>query len=229
MAAARYAAKTAYRGEIAAHYDEDRKGETLWAEEQEFVRAWIRRLPAGAIVLDLPVGTGRFIPLLAECGLVTQGFDISEDMVAEARRRHGDRFQLLTLAVGDAERLALPDQSVDAVICWRFFHLIPRPVMDRVLREFRRVCRGPILVQVLQVRLPAPDGGIWKVLKNLLRPWYRRLRPAPVNLPWGHITSYPHREKDLRDAFRAAGLSVCDEVRMTDSGGLPVKAYTLTK
>lgn len=229
MSAARYAAKTAYRGDIVARYDEDRKVEPLWAEEQEFVRDWIKRLPAGAVVLDLPVGTGRFLPLLAECGLAARGLDISEDMVAEARRRYGHLGESIQLAVGDAEHLALTDQSVDCVICWRFFHLIPRPVIERVLREFRRVCRGPILVQVLQVKpVDRPDRW-WERVKDILRPWYRRLRARREGTPWAHITSYPHAERELLAAFGAANLSVQESVEMRDHSGLPVKVYTLVR
>jgi len=223
--AARYAAKTAYRGDIATRYDADRKGEALWGEEQDFVRRWIERLPTGATVLDVPVGTGRFLPTLIERGCHVVGFDISADMIAEARRSGTAIEAGIRLEVGDAEQMALPNQSVDAVICWRFFHLIPSSVMHRVLHEFRRVSRGPVLVQVLQVQLPAANP--WAALKNRLRPWYRRLRPMPVNQPWGHITSYPHPEQAIRAAFAATGWRVVEETRMTDSAGMPVKVYTL--
>jgi len=229
MSAARYAAKTAYRGTIATRYDADRKVEPLWEQEQAFVRDWIARLPAGAVVLDLPVGTGRFLPLFAGRGLEVHGFDISSDMVAEARRQYAGLGAAIHLEVGDAEQVALPDQSVDCVVCWRFFHLIPPPVIGRVLREFRRVCRGPILVQVLQVKPRGQGGGWWAGVKDVLRPWYRRLRPRQDETPWAHITSYPHAEEGLLESFRVAGLSVKEEVELQDASGLLVKMYTLER
>lgn len=224
-----YVGKSAYRGDIAIHYDADRMVEPLWAEEQEFVRTWICRLPAGALVLDAPVGTGRFLPLLAGRDLAVKGFDISDDMVAEARRQYGGLSAKIELNVGDAENFVLPDQSVDAVICWRFFHLIPRPVVARVLAEFRRVSRGPILVQVLQVKLASANAGWLSRVKDVVRPWYRRLKPVAAEKPWSHISSFSHTERELAEAFRVAGLVVRDATRMSDSGGQPVIAYTLER
>ncbi len=224
-----YVGKSAYQGDIAARYDADRMVEPLWAEEQEFVRAWIRRFPPQATILDTPVGTGRFLPLLTAQGLRVKGMDISADMIAEARRQYAGLGPSVELSVGDAEQLALPDQSVDGVISWRFFHLIPAPVLARVLGEFRRVSRGPILLQVLQIQLDGESGGWVRGLKNLLRPWYRRLRPAPAAQPWSHISSFPHAEKNLRAAFQAAGLQVREATRMSDSGGQPVMVYTLER
>jgi ubiquinone/menaquinone biosynthesis C-methylase UbiE len=224
-----YVGKSAYQGDIAARYDADRMVEPLWAEEQEFVRTWIQRFPANATILDTPVGTGRFLPLLVGQGLKVKGTDISADMVAEAHRQYDHLGPAVELSVGDAERLALPDQSVDGVISWRFFHLIPMPVLERVLREFRRVSRGPILVQVLQVQLAGGSGGLVRGLKNLFRPWYRHLRPAREQKPWSHISSFPHPEGKLRAAFQNAGLTIREVARMSDSGGQPVVVYTLER
>lgn len=224
-----YVGKSAYHGDIAARYDADRMVEPLWAEEQEFVRVWLRRFSPAATILDTPVGTGRFLPLLVERGLKVIGSDISADMVAEARRQYGGLGEAVTLTVGDAEKLDLPDQSVDGVISWRFFHLIPEPVLARVLREFHRVSRGPILVQVLQVQLAGASGGWWRGLKDLVRPWYRRFRPVRDAKPWSHISSFSHPETKLRAAFQAAGLTVREAKRMSDSGGQPVMVYTLER
>jgi ubiquinone/menaquinone biosynthesis C-methylase UbiE len=219
-----YVGKSAYQGDIAARYDADRMVEPLWAEEQEFVRVWIQRFQPPGTILDTPVGTGRFLPLLVERGLKVIGSDISADMVAEARRQYGRLGEAVELSVGDAENLALPDQSVDGVICWRFFHLIPEPVLHRVLGEFRRVSRGPILVQVA-----VASGGWWRGFKDLVRPWYRRWRPARDAKPWSHIASFSHAETKLRAAFAAAGLGVREAQRMSDSGGQPVMVYTLER
>jgi len=226
MAASFYTAKTAYRGEIASRYDEDRQGEPLWEIEQRFVRDWTVRLPAGGRVLDVPCGTGRFVPIFLAHGQQVCARDISADMVAEIARRYPGA--PVDAAVGDAERLALPDAAFDAIVCWRFFHLIPHAVILPVLREFRRVARGPILVQVLQVSPPGRRGW-WRALRDRVRPWYRRIRPGRGGQPWSHITSYSHDEPALRGLFAEAGLHVEARHELGLSAGLPVLVFQLRR
>lgn len=205
MSDAPYAGKSAYFGEVASRYDEDRRSEPLWEREQVFAREWIRRLAPGSSILDIPCGTGRFVPFFLECGVRVEAGDISADMVAEVRRRYPQA--AIEARVEDAEHLSFPDDAVDGLVSWRFFHLLPEVVLPRVLAEFRRVCRGPILVEVLQV--PRPALGTWARIKAWLRPWHRRLRPRRGGAePWAHINSYSHSETTLLRLFGQAGLTV---------------------
>src|SRR5262245_23377795 len=87
MATKDYAAKTAYRGEVAARYEEHRTVEAVWSQEQAFVQAWIGTLRPHDTVLDIPTGTGRFIDLLLAKDLRVHAWDISEDMLAQIRAR----------------------------------------------------------------------------------------------------------------------------------------------
>jgi hypothetical protein len=66
-------------------------------------------------------------------------------------------------------------------------------------------------------------------VKDVLRPWYRRLKPAAATQPWSHISSFSHPEQELAEAFRTAGLVVRETTRMSDSGGQPVVVYTLER
>jgi len=59
---------------------------TKWRREQEVVASFLKELPRGAIILDVPVGTGRFIPCYRETALRWYGLDISRDMLREAKR-----------------------------------------------------------------------------------------------------------------------------------------------
>ncbi|HEV8073882.1 MAG TPA: class I SAM-dependent methyltransferase [Opitutaceae bacterium] len=226
MASARYAGKSAYHGEVATRYDEDRVGEPLWAREQEFVGEWAATLPKATVVLDVPAGTGRFLPILFQHGLRVHAFDISPDMVAELHRRHPEAAGF-DVRVADAERLPLPDGAVAAVLCWRFFHLLPLPVLQRVLNEFRRLCHGPIIVQVLSVRLEDGPRPWLSAVKAVFRPWFGWLHPRRGDKPWSHITSYNHTEKSLLGAFQSAGLVVKGTMDLGENHGLPVRVYRL--
>jgi ubiquinone/menaquinone biosynthesis C-methylase UbiE len=183
-------------------------------------------------VLDLPAGTGRFLKILMECGLRVQAVDISADMLAEISKRYPQLPAALTLAACDAEHLPLPDASVDFVLSWRFFHLLPMPVIDRVLAELRRVCRRQMVVQVLPVRV----GGVAAVLPSWLRAMVRPLRRwmgsgprTPAATPWSHIASFTHVERDLLRAFARQRLAVVQRHELARYQGHPVLVYVLAR
>jgi ubiquinone/menaquinone biosynthesis C-methylase UbiE len=227
-----YPAKSAYRGETAACYDQDRVGEAIWQQEQGWVAHWAATLPAGATVLDLPAGTGRFLEILLGCGLRVQAVDISTDMLAEIRKRHPQLPAALTLATGDAEQLPVPDASVDFVLSWRFFHLLPLSVIDRVLAEFRRVCRRQIVVQVLPARVGGVVACLPSWLRAIMRPvhrWVAGDSQASAATPWSHIASFTHVERDLLRAFARQRLTVVQRYELAHYQGHPVLVYVLAR
>ena len=89
-------------------------------------------------LLDLGCGTGELLKILLELGGNTActGLDLSENMLAVARKKLGERAQLVR---GDAERLPFGDGSFDAVVCNDSFHHYPDPAA--VVAEVERVLR----------------------------------------------------------------------------------------
>ncbi len=57
-----YFGKSAYQGDIVKNYESDRVIETIWAKEQNWVAAYLQNIPENSSLLDLPLGTGRFLP-----------------------------------------------------------------------------------------------------------------------------------------------------------------------
>jgi SAM-dependent methyltransferase len=234
MSGHEYSGKSAYRGVIASRYDEDRTVEAIWAVEQDFVGKWVEGLPKGGEILDIPAGTGRFLEFFQKQGLTVHALDVSPDMVAEIHRRYPELAKGAHIAVGDAEHLALPDDAVEFVLSWRFFHLIPTAVADRVLREFHRVCRGTVVVQVFGVRPP-----FWRRVINGLRRRLSPTSPAPAPAspesggtaasPWAHIASFAHTESGLRAQFKRAGFVLDHAVTIDVQFGLPNRVYFLRR
>jgi SAM-dependent methyltransferase len=149
------------------------------------------------VVLDLPCGTGRFWPTVVESGAQRLiAADNSDGMLAVAKRN--------TLAPGFPEQLIntsmfavdLPDESVDAFVCMRFFHHLAH-AEDRLaaLAEIRRVTRRYALVSLWV------DGnlGAWR---------RRRRKPPPLERRYGKRICIPRHE--IEADFAAAGLSVVD-------------------
>lgn len=110
------------------------------------LRRFMRHIGQIDALADVPVGTGRLLPVLhASCRQVL-AFDVSEAMMAQAKARmngaEGIRF-----TQADARQLPLPDQAVDAVTSIRFFMHLNDALRLQILREFARISRRWVLVE----------------------------------------------------------------------------------
>jgi arsenite methyltransferase len=120
-------------------------------------------LRPGQAVLDVASGPGATARLLAgEHRVSVTGVDLSAANVDRATREAGGA-EGVRFRVGDAERLPLPDASVDAVVCECAFCTFPdKPTaaaeLARVLRPGGRV--GITDVTVEPDRLPGSLSGL---------------------------------------------------------------------
>jgi ubiquinone/menaquinone biosynthesis C-methylase UbiE len=149
-----------------------------WILETCFFRRWRRKLwsavPAGR-VLEIGVGTGKNIPFYPKGAEVT-AIDLSERMLARARRRADSTKSKAVLRVMDAEHLELEDATFDAAVATFVFCSVPDPVVG--LREMGRVTR--------------PHGDIWlmehvRIDKPLIGRLMDGLNPIAVRLSGAHI------------------------------------------
>jgi ubiquinone/menaquinone biosynthesis C-methylase UbiE len=145
-----------------ASFDEpgrlDRGGGLL--EEARTRELLSRFLPAGASVLDVGGGDGRYAEWLARRGHAVSLVDVVPRHVDLARGRAGDP-PLFEAELGDARTLRFADGSVDAAILFGpLYHLVERDDRLLALREARRVCRagGVVCAAVISRLAPALDG-----------------------------------------------------------------------
>jgi ubiquinone/menaquinone biosynthesis C-methylase UbiE len=110
--------------------------------------ALLPAFPAGARVLVVGVGTGADLPFLPR-GARPVGVDLSDAMLARARRKMGSR---LPLARMEAERLGLRDGAVDLVVLSLLLSVVERP--RDALAEAVRVLRPGGLVLVFDKFAP---------------------------------------------------------------------------
>lgn len=97
------------------------------------------RIPAGARVLEVGIGTGLSVDAYPAHAQVI-GIDLSQDMLDHAAQkmdaaRHGH----ITLQQGDALNLSFADESFDFVAAFHVITVVPDP--KRMLDEMVRVCR----------------------------------------------------------------------------------------
>ena len=148
-----------YYGKCAENYLTKRLQQDYWHLEQETVQEIIAGYPREIRVLDVPFGTGRFVPYYLEKSMDIHGLDASEDMVGVARRELGEDFSKCTIEIGDAAKLPYEDAAFDVVLSFRFLsHVVSARQAKTILREFKRVCRSDLLIQLRVRRDDVPPG-----------------------------------------------------------------------
>jgi SAM-dependent methyltransferase len=120
-------------GDAAEDYERGRPG---WPEEAIDHLAVALGLSSDATVLDLGAGTGKLTRTLLE----RFGRVLAVEPLESLRRLLETRAPRAHLLAGTAERIPLPDESVDAVFVGEAFHWFEG---ERTLAEIARVLRGP--------------------------------------------------------------------------------------
>jgi ubiquinone/menaquinone biosynthesis C-methylase UbiE len=90
-------------------------------------------------VLDIPCGTGWGTSLLRGYRFVW-GVDIADDAVRYAREHYEQKGRLEFMS-GSMEKVPLPDDAVDVVLCLEGFEHVSQASGAEFLRETRRVLR----------------------------------------------------------------------------------------
>ena len=151
------------------------------------LRALLQARP-GETVLDVCCGIGEFAGCVDASYL---GVDLNPLFVARARAAHRSspdkRF-----AVGDATDLRFPDGHFDRAMAVNCMHHFGDDVGERVLREIRRVTRGPVLVVdidgtprgVVRRSLLAMDRGAHVRTPERLAALVRRVLDVEVEARW---------------------------------------------
>jgi ubiquinone/menaquinone biosynthesis C-methylase UbiE len=114
------------------------KSATIADQWETIVRQAVRGAP-GKRALDIGTGTGQFAVYLARGGFDVTAIDISEAMIAAARRYAADQRLNIDFKTGDAESLDFADRTFDVVVSRNTLWTLPRP--QKALMEWRRVLK----------------------------------------------------------------------------------------
>lgn len=119
-------------------------------------------------ILDAGVGTGRNIASYPQ-GAEVVGIDLSDAMLARARRRAEALGRKVELRRMDVTRLDFPDQSFDGAVASFLFCVLPNELQVPALREIERVVKPGGTVRLLEyVR---PSGACRAFVARLWEPW----------------------------------------------------------
>ncbi|MDR2414512.1 MAG: bifunctional demethylmenaquinone methyltransferase/2-methoxy-6-polyprenyl-1,4-benzoquinol methylase UbiE [Odoribacteraceae bacterium] len=169
-------------------------------------------------VLDIACGTGDLSLASARRGARVVGVDISENMLEIARAKLLDRglSDRVTFQCGDAESLAFPDASFDAVTiafgARNFEHL------DRALREILRVLRPGGRLIILEFSTPTAP-----FVAGLYRFYFTRVLPFLGGLLSGDRAAYAYLPSSVL-AFPSGArfLSILDSSGFTSASARPL-------
>jgi len=180
---------TYYKGR-ADNYNKKRLKQDWWHVEQKEMEALLETLPRNLSVVDIPFGTGRFVPFYDKFGYKIAGLDASADMIGAARASLGALYEKCSCTVGDAMELPYKDGAFDLVVSTRFLRdIVTFGMAKTMLAEMARVTSKYAIIQLGnnfdEGRTPGDDevmggnlskAGIEKMLKaNGLKVKDRRL------------------------------------------------------
>ena len=204
----------------------DRVGAVLsFGQDPRWRRFLVSRVPAdGGHVLDVATGTGLVAARLLQAGHRVTGLDQSPDMLAVARKRFGDRVELVE---GSADALPLADASFDHLTFTYLLRYVDEP--GAVLRELARVVRPGGTIAMLEFGLPR---GLWRPLWELYVRVGLPLGGRLVSKGWydagsflgPSIRGFWERlpEPALLDLWRAAGIADVQARRLSVGGGIVI-------
>jgi ubiquinone/menaquinone biosynthesis C-methylase UbiE len=140
-----------YYGKVAANYENRRKKQGWWKTEQVEMLALLETLPRGLSVVDIPFGTGRFVPYYLARDYKVHGLDASIEMLDAASRSLGADMKRCKVSTGDAIELPFSDRQFDLLVSTRFLRdIIVASDADKALQEFARVTKRFAIIQLGQ-------------------------------------------------------------------------------
>ena len=146
-----------YYRQRAEEYLSVRINKDYWHLEQEVVRGLLAELPDRLSVLDVPFGTGRFVPYYLEKRMKIYGLDSSKDMFKAAHCELKTAYAKCNLELGNAENLPYESGLFDLVVCFRFLsHVVSVNQARVILTELNRVTNSKAILQLRVRRADAP-------------------------------------------------------------------------
>jgi ubiquinone/menaquinone biosynthesis C-methylase UbiE len=192
-----------YRGSRARDYNRRRERTALYQREQDTIDGFLAQLPQGSSIVDVPVGTGRYLELYKKHALKVTGLDVSEDMLAEAGKEAGALSLGATLRREDIRHIAAPDGGFDCVLCMRFLNWLDTAGLEIVMAELTRVARSHLILGV-HSKLTHPkikSRSLWRAAKAYKKTLSQRIRGTERSA---------HDETMTRALFARHGLAIAD-------------------
>lgn len=140
-----------YVGATASNYESKRLGSKKWENEQHAVELLLSKARLSydiRTLLDIPVGTGRFIPLYQELPIMATGMDVSDDMLSEADKKVSKDADNIILRKGNVLDESTIDAEPDIVVCIRLLNWFKMNHVEIALQNMIRTNTSFIIVGI---------------------------------------------------------------------------------
>ena len=134
-----------YVGNVATEYDARREEAPKWKNEQRIITGWLDELPEKTALMDIPVGTGRFIPYYEKRGFDWIGMDMSMDMLKESLKKK-TRNDVGKLAHASVLDIPMAEKLADVSMMIRLTRWLEPHECVRALQELQRVTKSKIII-----------------------------------------------------------------------------------
>ena len=143
--------KTRYAGPGIKDYVSKREETPQWINETKIVGELLSRFPSKSVV-DVPVGTGRFMQFYAKNQNKVIGLDVSPDMLEQARaeaKRHNVKAPRIELA--DIFELDPARYSADVAVCLRFLNHLESDWVPKALKSLAAMASEAVIASIRTV------------------------------------------------------------------------------
>lgn len=137
-----------YVGNRAHEYDNERTYGQKWLKEQEIMEEILANIEKGSSILDIPVGTGRFIEFYKKFSLNPTGMDVSDDMLANAKEKAAHHNYHINLKKSDICKIDSADCSFDATLCIRLLNWLEFNSVKLAVKELTRTSNKYVIFGV---------------------------------------------------------------------------------
>lgn len=202
-------AKT-YLGTVAEEYDSERAKLAKWSSEQKIVEDLLANLPPDSSIIDIPVGTGRFIEAYHRLHLRAAGMDISPDMIMIAAGKSEKIGYGMPLRTADIRHIKAADGAFDTAVCICFLNWVDIDGAKEAFRELVRVARKSLIVSIRhyatfrELNPTTAEGFLQLVLQTAVRT-YKALNRSGLHV---------HEEADVLAMFQEHGLALTRKIRV---------------
>lgn len=191
--------RSRYRGSAASEYERKRADTKKWHREQEAVSTFLETVidrVNDPVVLDVPVGTGRFFGLYDTHSIEAVGVDVSEDMLNEARSNVPSGNEDISLRQGDIMDLEALEVEPDVVVCIRFMNWLPLADVEQALRSISKTGPSYLIVGIRSSR--TTTDRFWRLVR----------RAYHFVMQSGEQKTTIHDEDELYQVFGNAGMTI---------------------
>lgn len=206
--------KTRYTGARIKDYVSKREQTPQWIKETKIMADLLARFPSKTVV-DIPVGTGRFMQFYAKHKNKVIGLDVSPDMLEQARSE-AERYKVKAprIELADIFEVDPARYSADVAVSLRFLNHLERDWVGKAIKSLAALASDTVIASI---RTVDPDSLSDEERVVHERQEAQKDQPGEVRKSKMHL----HLKSDFDRWIDEAGLVVAEShnVLVTRAGG----------